>query len=296
MTALKTSNNLTSDTIMVGQELILSTKNQIEPTTDPTTEQGTVQNYTVVSGDTLFGIAKKFGTSTESIKTLNGLSSDVIRVGQSLKVRTTSNIPEATTPSHNAVTYITHTVISGDNIWNLSVSYGIPQSELLKVNGLTLTSTLSIGQKLKVPQYQIAVKPVVSERHGEHLDWWTEGQYVFPIGKTFKVTDFQTGKSFMVKRTTGANHADSETVTVADSTIAKGIWGGYSWTPRAVLIEVDGRKAAASMSFFPHDVQYIKDNGITGHFDIHFKNSTRHKDGAIDLNHQKQINIAAGVR
>lgn len=196
----------------------------------------------------------------------------------------------------NSSSFLTHKVVSGDTIWDISVKYGIPQSEVLKVNGLTLNSPLKVGQQIKVPQYQIVVKQTVSSQHGEHLDWWTEAQYVVPIGKTFKVTDFATGKSFMVKRTVGANHADCETVTAKDSTIAKGIWKGFSWNERPVIIEVDGRKIAASMSFMPHDVDYIKDNGINGHFDIHFKNSTRHKDGKVDYDHQKQINIAAGVQ
>ena len=119
---------------------------------------------------------------------------------------------------------------------------------------------------------------------------------MFPIGKIATVTDIQTGKTFKVKRTIGANHADSETLSTKDTSIAKSIWGGFSWSTRAVIVEVDGRKIAASMSFYPHDVEYIKNNGITGHFDIHFKDSTRHKDGAIDPHHQAKIKSAAGIQ
>ncbi|MGM0876624.1 MAG: hypothetical protein ACQEWV_18150 [Bacillota bacterium] len=79
-------------------------------------------------------------------------------------------------------------------------------------------------------------------------------------------------KIFYIKRTIGANHADSETLTVNDSTIAKSIWGGYSWAPRAVILDIDGRKIASSMSFMPHEREYIKNNGIVGHFDVYFGN------------------------
>lgn len=41
---------------------------------------------TVASGDTLYGIAKKNGTSVAAIKSANGLSSDTIRIGQSLVI------------------------------------------------------------------------------------------------------------------------------------------------------------------------------------------------------------------
>jgi hypothetical protein len=144
--------------------------------------------------------------------------------------------------------------------------------------------------------HNIAVQERVSEKHGEYLDWWTEAQYVFPINKVATVTDFQTGRTFKIKRTTGAFHADCEPLTARDAAIIKEVWGGsYSWTERAVIVVVDGRKIAASMSSMPHDVEYIKDNNFNGHFDLHFRNSTRHKDGMISQAHQAQIRIAAGV-
>lgn len=62
--------------------------------------------YTVVRGDTLFSIARRFGMSVSDLKALNRLSSDAINVGQSLKVRTQAapgptpgpNIPEPPAP------------------------------------------------------------------------------------------------------------------------------------------------------------------------------------------------------
>ncbi|WP_188208244.1 S-layer homology domain-containing protein [Alkalibacillus aidingensis] len=242
--------------------------------------------YVVQSGDTLSGIAQRFNLSVNQLKSYNDLTSDTIRVGQTLYL----------TERTNTVTYTTHTVQSGDNIWNISIQYGIPQAELLKVNNLTTSSVLKVGQSLKIPVHHIPVQERVSERRGEYLDWWTEAQYLYSIGKTATVTDFQTGKTFKMKRTVGANHADVEPLTARDTEIIREIWGGFSWTERAVIVEVDGRKIAASMSAMPHDVQYITDNNFPGHTDIHFKNSTRHKDGAISPAHQSQIRIAAGVK
>ncbi|MGD9677919.1 MAG: stalk domain-containing protein [Vulcanibacillus sp.] len=194
------------------------------------------------------------------------------------------------------VTYINHTVKQGDNLWNLSIYYGIPLSELMAVNNLGESSTLFIGQNITVPVHHIPIKSTVSDKYGELLDWWTEAQYVFTINEVAKVTDFQTGKTFYVERTIGANHADCEPLTASDSAIIKEIWGGtYSWSSRAVIIEVDGRKIAASMSSMPHDIQYITNNNFNGHFDIHFLNSTRHIDGLVDESHQVQIKIAAGI-
>ena len=308
ITALRTANNLTTDLLQIGQVLTIPSadtgavqpaptptpvkENDATPT--PTAEERATFVYAVKSGDTLSAIANRFGVTVEAIRTANNLNSDFLSIGQALTIPNGINASELT--GANTITYITHTVVSGDNFWDLSVRYGIPQAELLRANNMTTSSRLSIGQKLTIPVHNIAVKEVVSERHGELLDWFTEAQYVFTIGKTAKITDLNTGKSFFIKRTVGYGHADSETVSVNDTNIAKSIWGGFSWTPRAVIIEIDGRKIAGSMSFMPHDVEYVSNNGITGHFDVYTSGGIRTKDGKPDPSHQAQVERAAGLR
>ncbi|MBL4935592.1 hypothetical protein JK636_07445 [Clostridium sp. YIM B02515] len=149
------------------------------------------------------------------------------------------------------------------------------------------------------------------------LDWWKSGQFTFSIGTVAEVKDFYTGKTFMVKRTMGTNHADSEALTKKDTDIIKSIWGGFSWNRRPVILTIGGKRYAASMSAMPHagldsapeyatinnrsegygtgqNLDVIKGNGMDGHFDIHFLNSTRHKDGQKDPQHQAALLVAAG--
>ncbi|MDF2839389.1 MAG: hypothetical protein K0Q99_160 [Clostridia bacterium] len=299
ISTIKTLNNLTTETINIGQILkIPVTAAPVPPTPTP----DTTSNYTVVSGDTLWVIATRFKTTISNIRELNHLDSDMLFVGQVLKVpagseQTPAPAPApAPIPQEPSISYITHKVVSGDNPWNLSIKYGIPLAELLKVNGFTQSTMLNIGQEVKIPVHNIPIKPTPGPQYGERLDWWTEAQYVFAINKTAKIIDFATGKSFYIKRTTGAFHADCEPLTASDAAAMKQIWGGaYSWTTRAVIVEVAGRRIAGSISSMPHDVQTILDNDFNGHFDLHFYNSTRHKDNLIDPYHQKQINIAAGI-
>ena len=255
----------------------------------------TDSEYTVVSGDSLWKIADRFNTTIPALMTANNLSTDLLFIGQKLTIPNNPSEPkqEEAVPT---ISYIEHVVKQGDIIWNLSIQYGIPMTELLSTNGLTTNSMLTVGQVLKIPVHNIPIKPVVSSNYGELLDWWTEAQYVLPIGKVAKVIDFQTGKEWYIKRTIGANHSDTEPLTAEDSAIIKEVWGGtYSWKSRPIIVEVDGRRLAASMASMPHDIQYITDNNFNGHFDLYFLNSTRHVDGKLDLTHQENVKIAAGV-
>ncbi len=63
--------------------------------TNPPQPSATTSSYTVVSGDTLLAIAKRYITTVSSIKALNNLTSDTIYVGQKLIVPTLENPPAA---------------------------------------------------------------------------------------------------------------------------------------------------------------------------------------------------------
>lgn len=92
--------------------------------------------YSVTHGDTLWGISRKFGTTVDNIKAWNGLSSNVIVVGQKLIVKKSSS-------------QTVHTVVKGDTLWALSRKYGSTVANIKSWNGLK-SDTLSIGQKLIV--------------------------------------------------------------------------------------------------------------------------------------------------
>jgi LysM repeat protein len=287
--SIKKANSLTSDIIYPGQTLVINKASQ-----------SINDSYVVKSGDTLWKIASSNDISINTIKELNNLSSDTIYVGQVLKLKGSvmneEPIEDPAEPSNEyKIIYETYTVKSGDNQWSVAIDHGIPLTEFQQVNGFTDNTALSIGQDVKIPVHVVPVMETKGERYGEYLDWWDGAQYVFATNKIAKVTDFETGKTFNVKRTIGANHADCEPVTSNDTQIAKGIWGGFTWKTRAIIVEVDGRKIAGSMSFMPHGIQYIDGNNFNGHFDIHFLNSTRHKDGLIDNYHQDMIRVAAGI-
>jgi peptidoglycan hydrolase-like protein with peptidoglycan-binding domain len=166
------------------------------------------------------------------------------------------------------------------------------------------------------------VEPVETDSKGkiEVLDWWTKANKAFARGSAAKVIDVRTGKSFNIRRTYGGNHADCETLTKEDTKIMKEIWGGsFNWSRRPVIVEVNGRFLAASMAGMPHagldnkpanvtvsnrslgygrgvNLDAVKNNNMSGHFDIHFKNSRTHGSNRVDAAHQKAIKEAAAAK
>lgn len=101
-------------------------------------ETGT-STYVVQAGDSLWLIAQRYQTTVDAIKRLNGLTSDLINVGQILKI-----------PSSQMEPYIEYTVRSGDTLWLLSRRYNTTVDAIKKANGLT-SDLLNIGQVLKIP-------------------------------------------------------------------------------------------------------------------------------------------------
>ncbi len=95
--------------------------------------------YTVQPGDTLWLLSRKYGTTVEAIKQLNGLTGDTLYVGQVLKI-----------PAPQSEPYIEYTVKSGDTLWLLSRKYQTTVDAIKRLNGLT-SDIIDIGQVLKIP-------------------------------------------------------------------------------------------------------------------------------------------------
>ncbi|MBO0438716.1 LysM peptidoglycan-binding domain-containing protein [Vagococcus fluvialis] len=157
---IKQWNNLKNDIIYVGQSLIVSSNgssnNQTEkPTTptNPTTPNTNSQKHTVKSGDTLSGIAWKYGVTVAQLKQWNNLKSDIIYVGQTLIVKggttngSSSNQSQGSQNNNSSTT--THTVRRGDTLYGISLRYGVSVNEIKQKNNLT-SDMIYIGQTLAI--------------------------------------------------------------------------------------------------------------------------------------------------
>ena len=105
-----------------------------------------VSTYVVRGGDSLWIIAKRFGTTTKAIQNLNHLSSTNLKVGQSLKIP--GYQPPAASP--DASTQSIYIVQQGDSPYLIAKNHKMPLDRLLSINRLTPRCKIYPGQQLYV--------------------------------------------------------------------------------------------------------------------------------------------------
>ena len=135
---LKEVNNLTSNSLTLGQELLIPEEEEDEEI-PPIEEEGFI-NYTVKSGDSLYSIARNYNTTVNVIKEINNLTSNNLSIGQVLKIPTSAS-------TNN---YTNYTVKSGDSLYQIAIRFNTTVNEIKSLNNLT-SNNLSIGQVLKIP-------------------------------------------------------------------------------------------------------------------------------------------------
>jgi len=107
-------------------------------------------SYHVKSGDNLGRISAKYATNVADLKTLNQLSSDTIRIGQRLIVPLTDTDAYPLQLAKLSKAKITHTVKSGDNLWDISRKYKVKVQDIMRWNKLASNSVLQPKQRLKI--------------------------------------------------------------------------------------------------------------------------------------------------
>lgn len=101
--------------------------------------------YQVVSGDSLSVLAARFGTTVDAIRQANGLSSDTIRIGQTLVI-----------PANQQTQYV---VVSGDSLFTIAHRFGTTVDAIKTSNQLT-SDVLQVGQRLIIPTTNTSQSPI----------------------------------------------------------------------------------------------------------------------------------------
>jgi LysM repeat protein/tetratricopeptide (TPR) repeat protein len=112
--------------------------------------------YVVQRGDTLFSIARRYGTTVEALRAANGLSSNDIRAGQLLYIG--SSVPQPSSPGTGT---LVHTIVDDDTLYSLSRRYGTTVEAIMQANGLN-SNRIYVGQRLIIPTTALSILPTGS--------------------------------------------------------------------------------------------------------------------------------------
>lgn len=113
-----------------------------------TTTSGSDTVYTVKAGDTLSGIAAKYGTTYQKLAAYNGISNpNKISVGQKIKIPGAGSSGSTSSGGGDTV----YTVKAGDTLSGIAAKYGTTYQTLAAYNGISNPNKISVGQKIKIP-------------------------------------------------------------------------------------------------------------------------------------------------
>lgn len=125
----------------------LSSSSSTSPQSTPSNANG--PKYTVKSGDSLSRIASRQGVTVAELKAANGLSGDMIRVGQELTIPSKTRSSELVSKQHRGPKV---TVEAGDTLDKYAAIYGVSVRDLMRVNDITDPRMIRIGQTLLIPE------------------------------------------------------------------------------------------------------------------------------------------------
>lgn len=134
VTDLKKLNNLTSNLLSVGQTIKVNDDN--------------IYNndiYVVKRGDTLYGIANKYGVDVNELKNYNNLVGDSLIIGQEIFIPKGQIVEDIV-----GTNYDTYIVKRGDTLYGIANQFGINIDDIRNLNNLS-TDVLAIGQKILIP-------------------------------------------------------------------------------------------------------------------------------------------------
>ncbi|MDQ1527204.1 MAG: hypothetical protein QOG18_1817 [Microbacteriaceae bacterium] len=191
--------------IFPGQVLKL-TNGGAAPIASPAAPQASNGRYTIMKGDTVGSIAKKFGISTQTVLSANGLGwSSIIYPGQTLAIPTlaTSSTGAATaiapvayvTPSAPAVVPVKSTVSSsyvikaGDTISKIATQFGVSIQSILNANNMTWSSLIYSGRSITIPGVTV-ITTAGSTTTGLTTTMAANASIIIGVGKSLGVSDY----------------------------------------------------------------------------------------------------------
>lgn len=147
--AIKKINNLTTNTLLPGQQIYIptpSTPTPTPPTNPPVPQEPETPYliYTIQRGDSLWKISQKYDIPVNDIIAFNNLSSANLQIGDELRIPITSQ-------EDNTSNQFSYTVKKGDTLWSIAKQFNVSVDSIKTTNNLA-SNLLTLGQTLIIPQ------------------------------------------------------------------------------------------------------------------------------------------------
>lgn len=150
---IKSLNSLKSNTIRVGQKLLIKSSQPsavVVARQTPTATRSSNSVYVVKPKDSLSGIAVKHRVRVSDIKSWNNLKSNHIRAGQKLRILKGQKARIVKAPTKNKSNrVIYHRIKSGETLWSLSKKYQVKISDIMRWNNMK-NDQVRPKQKIKI--------------------------------------------------------------------------------------------------------------------------------------------------
>lgn len=137
--------------------VFLNGANEVTPTKSPDAIR-----YTVKRGDTLWGIAKKFGVTVSAVVNANN-----IRNPNLIYVEEVFIIPHMT--SAESFEYTLYTVRRGDTLWGISRKFGTSINSIVALNGIKNPNLIYVGEVFKIPSARSEQAVIYTVKRGDTL-------------------------------------------------------------------------------------------------------------------------------
>lgn len=166
------------------KEILLNETSQIPIINNPTNSINTEKiYYTVKSGDTLWQIANRYGTTINEITTLNNIENpNLIYPGQILQILTNSTNEGEETRATGSINY---TVKRGDTLSQIALAYGVSINHIVELNNIENPNLIYPGEKLRITQSN---STVLNPLKNNNIYTVKRGDTLWQIAKTYGVT------------------------------------------------------------------------------------------------------------